>query len=448
MAGTLADMKVRIAQELGRADLLRQIGTAISDSITFYQNVRLSFNSGGTVLILAPVTDSEVNNLWMTTAESLIRTRSKHLIALGVIRDDAMAAKFAAEEQAFLAQLQYRVVSAATTPSTLGAMKARIADEIEHADLTPQIANAIADAITFYQNVRLSFNNGGSTLVAAPATDGETNNLWMTTAESLIRTRAKHILALSVLHNNELVTTFAAEEQAFLAQLQFRVVSAATTPGTLGAMKARIADEIARSDLTPQISNAITTAISEYQKQRFRFSDINPGVPPTFNTVNGLSVYGVTDNPNLASIYFIDYLNIAIGNTLQQLDRVTPEEQHLNIQLSTSSGMPSSYAYEGNYIILYPVPDQVWTIYIGGHIQIAAPATDNQTGNPWMTSAELLIRSRAKYELAVHILNDSAMAAAMSPEPGENGQAYRAWRSLKGEGNKITGMSRVRPMRW
>lgn len=225
----------------------------------------------------------------------------------------------------------------------------------------------------------------------------------------------------------------------------------------LAAMVARISAEIARPDLAGAaatatapnanaIRNAITTAITEYQKQRFRFSDINPGVPTTFNTVAGQSVYSISDNANIASIFFIDYLNIAIGNTLQELARETPEEQHLNIQLFNQSGFPSSYAYEGNSLILYPVPDQVWALYLGGHILVAAPAADDEANNPWMTKAELLIRSRAKYEIATHVTRNPTMAQAMSPDPQENGQAYRAWKSLKAEGNKITGRSRVRPM--
>lgn len=225
----------------------------------------------------------------------------------------------------------------------------------------------------------------------------------------------------------------------------------------LAAMISRIAAEIARPDLAGAIGasgngaairNAINTAISEYQKQRFRFSDINPGVPTTFLTVAGQSVYSISDNPNIASIYFIDYLNIVLGNTLQELDRETPEQQHLNIQLFTQSGFPSSYAYEGNSVILYPVPDQVYTLYLGGHILVAAPAADDTQSNPWMTSAELLIRSRAKYEIATHVTRNPTMALAMSPDPQENGQAYRAWKSLKSEGNKITGRSKVRPMRF
>lgn len=222
-------------------------------------------------------------------------------------------------------------------------------------------------------------------------------------------------------------------------------------------MVSRIAAEIARTDMSSAvpvagfpnamaIRNAIATAISEYQKQRFRFSDINPGIPTTFVTVAGQSVYSVSDNPNIASVYYIDYLNIVIANTLQELTRRGPEEVHLDIQFNNQSGFPSEYAYEGNSLLLYPVPDQVYTLYLGGHILIAAPASDAEANNPWMTSAELLIRSRAKYEIAVHVTRNPAMAMAMSPDPSENGQAARAFRSLKGEANKITGRSRIRPM--
>lgn len=196
------------------------------------------------------------------------------------------------------------------------------------------------------------------------------------------------------------------------------------------------------------IRNAITTAISEYQKERFRFSDINPGVPTSFVTVPGQSVYTVAANAQIASMYFIEYINIVIGATLQELGRVTPERQHLNIQTNNQNGFPSSFAYEGNSLILYPVPDIVYTLYIGGHLFVAAPATDAETGNPWMTTAELLIRCRAKYELSLHVTRNYDMAGKMSPDPQENGATYRAWKSLKGSGNKITGTGKIRPMRF
>jgi len=235
--------------------------------------------------------------------------------------------------------------------------------------------------------------------------------------------------------------------------------------GDLATMVSRIAAEMRRPDLAltaatagnpngNAIRLAIATAISEYQKQRFRFSDIDPSIPTTFLTVPSQSVYTSADNPIIGSMYLIDYINIQLGNTLQEMRRVTPEQQHLNIQLFNQNGFPTSYAYEGNALIFYPVPDAtIYTVYIGAHRNIAAPATDNEADNPWMTDAELLIRCRAKYELYTHVLRNDKMAAVMSPledgsPNGNQGETYKAWKSLKAEGNKITGRGKVRPMAW
>ena len=235
----------------------------------------------------------------------------------------------------------------------------------------------------------------------------------------------------------------------------------------LPAMIARIAGELgARFDLagvigsasqtTPNseaIRNGINTAIAEYQKHRFRFNEINPESPLLFTTVNGTATYSTETLPQIATSYYIDYLNIQIGNTLMQMSQVSPERQHLNIQLFTQFGMPTSFAYEGNTIILYPVPAGAYNIYIGAHLQIPAPATDAEQNNVWMmpTQGERLIRCRAKYEVATHVTRNAGMAAAMSPEPdgfnGQPGETYKAWRALKAETNKITSTrSRFVPM--
>ena len=89
---------------------------------------------------------------------------------------------------------------------------------------------------------------------------------------------------------------------------------------------------------------------------------------------------------------------------------------------------------------LYPVPDAIYTIRLAGVFVAAAPATDGETGNPWMTTAERLIRSRAKLELAIHVLQDQGLASAMGEATAE------AWRDLKARTNTMTGSGRVRPM--
>lgn len=226
-------------------------------------------------------------------------------------------------------------------------------------------------------------------------------------------------------------------------------------PATLGYMKARIARELARNNLTAQIADAINDAIAAYADERFRFSDINPGAPPTFNTVVGQTVYSAADNANISTAYKIDYVLINVGTaTVQYLERREPKDIKLYLQQNnTMTGVPSDYAYEGNSLILAPSPAAVYLVTLGLFLNVAAPAGDDVLNNPWMTDAERLIRSRAKFEIATHVTRNAKMAQAMSPNaPGDNGgvagAAYIAWVDLKGTANRITGRGRVRAMQF
>lgn len=213
-------------------------------------------------------------------------------------------------------------------------------------------------------------------------------------------------------------------------------------------MKARIASEIARSNLTQQIADAISTAIQQYQKERFRFNEAVPLQPVTFTTVAGEPYYSnkapsVPLVPVMETMQKIDYLNILIGNTVQALDRLQPEEIRLLNFANTQSGQPLSYAIEGETVMLYPTPSAGWEITVGGFFAYPAPANDGETGNRWMTDGELLIRCRAKFEIATHVTRNAVMAEAMSPErppPGKptGHMTYRAWEALKGEANRFT----------
>lgn len=214
---------------------------------------------------------------------------------------------------------------------------------------------------------------------------------------------------------------------------------------TLGGMKARIASEIARPDLTTQIENAINDAILIYQKERFRFNETDPLVPITFPTVIGQAYY----QASIPSMYYIDYLNFQDGTSVFKIDRVTPEEIRMRNQGNgVSNGQPESFAIEGNKIMLAPTPSNVWTVTQAGHFMVAAPAADDTANNVWMTDGERLIRCRAKYEIAVHVTRNPTMTALMSPHARAPGETYEAWKELKSEFNKLVGKGRVAPMQF
>lgn len=224
---------------------------------------------------------------------------------------------------------------------------------------------------------------------------------------------------------------------------------------TLEDMITRIAAEIRRPLLASNgtIEAAIRTAIAVYQKDRFRISDIDPSVPTTFNTVVGQWVYSISDNENIGTIFRIEYLNVYIGSTAQKMTVRTPEEIHLLNQQNQQSGQPTDFAYEGNKIIIYPIPSGIWQIFIGGHLLVPAPTESAEPNNPWMNWGEQLIRCHAKYEIATHITRNPTMASAMSPDAdggpnGKPGETWRAWRRMKNETNKIKSTRGIRAMRF
>src|SRR6266705_2757912 len=214
--------------------------------------------------------------------------------------------------------------------------------------------------------------------------------------------------------------------------------------GTQALLKARIALELARPDILStdaRIADAITDAITMYQKQRFRFSDSNPASLPQFTTVQGQFTYGVAALPAIANSYYIAWLIYTQGPSNFYVRRVTPLAVVMANQNNSVSGPPEAFAYEGETIMITPIPDQAYLMSMDAHLLVPAPVTDADTGNRWMTDGEMLIRSRVKFEIATHVTRTAVLAAAMSPDPEQRpiGATYRAWRALKSEGNRLVG---------
>jgi len=211
---------------------------------------------------------------------------------------------------------------------------------------------------------------------------------------------------------------------------------------TLGDMKDRIADELARFDLTSQIANAINDAVSAYEDERFFFNETRA---ITFSSVSGQEFYDGSDNTLLDALQKIDYIILYMNNTPFKLRAEVPSIMELNSQNGLLQGPPLSYCYYAQSIRFYPVPNNdTWTFRVGASIKIAAPASDIEVGNPWMmrTGAERLIRSRAKLELSLHVLKDEEMAQTMATAVNE------AYNQLMGRTAQLTqiGQGRVMPM--
>lgn len=208
---------------------------------------------------------------------------------------------------------------------------------------------------------------------------------------------------------------------------------------TLTIMKARIADELARADLTSQIAYAISDAIKAYQGERFMF---NESRALTFTTVADQEFYTSSDSANIALINKIDYLGVYVGDIFTRLRPETPANIEAMSQNGSTSGTPISYCYYAKSIRLYPVPATALTVRVGAACKVAEPASDSEADNPWMIEAERLVRSRAKLELALHVLKDADLAQTM------NAAVLEAFDDLKSRSNQLmqTEAGRIEPM--
>ena len=106
---------------------------------------------------------------------------------------------------------------------------------------------------------------------------------------------------------------------------------------------------------------------------------------------------------------------------------------------SAPSGRPSEYAYFDSAFWLYPIPDAVYTVRPMGVIKRAAPASDGEAGNVWMTNAFELIRCTAKLYLAGHIVIDPELLSLAAA--GEE----RAFNRLKTETSRKIASGQIMP---
>jgi hypothetical protein len=186
---------------------------------------------------------------------------------------------------------------------------------------------------------------------------------------------------------------------------------------TLSTMKSRLADELARSDLTSQIADAINDAIAEHERERFWF---NESRDKTFSTVADQRVYTASDASWISQIIEIDDLFVTVSGQNRRMCKEDPSHMELLSDSSGSSGAPYSWAYLDNSIQLYPIPDQAYTVRAVGHVRLTALASDAES-NAWTTEAEQLIRHPARLLVQGVILKDGE---------GASGSAQLAERAL------------------
>lgn len=175
---------------------------------------------------------------------------------------------------------------------------------------------------------------------------------------------------------------------------------------TYGDMKARIADELSRTDLSAQIASEIQSAIFYYQDDRFYFDQRRD---VTFNTVTGQEFYTSTDITNFNLLIDLDAVTVTVnGNRFNVKPWPYPDLEMISVT-TTTQGEPNYYAIYAQQMRLYPIPQQVYSIRLSGVFSLAAPVLDADS-NAWTNDAEELIRARAKKKVNLNYIKDTEQA--------------------------------------
>lgn len=177
---------------------------------------------------------------------------------------------------------------------------------------------------------------------------------------------------------------------------------------TLADMRARIMDELQRTDLASQINNAITEAADYFRRDAFFRNDAQDS---STVTVAGTSVYAVP-----VDVAEIRQLAITVSNTKYPL-RVRSWE-YINIEdsntLAPVTGPPVEYAVNlpstGMSIRLFPTSDGAYQLQYDYIQIIPAPVLDSDS-NFWTMEGREMVRAYAKYLLRMTVLNDPQSAA-------------------------------------
>ena len=168
-----------------------------------------------------------------------------------------------------------------------------------------------------------------------------------------------------------------------------------------GTLQTRIADEIARTDLTTQIQYAILSTIKRWERKRFYFNEKTG----TFSTVANQEYYSSSDFSDLANLVEIDQLRISANGSLYDLDLRDFAWIDRHMTNASYVGAPIAYAFYKQSLRLYPIPDAVYVITAAYAYKLTALSASGDT-NAWTNDAEELVRCGAIADLWGNVIKD------------------------------------------
>lgn len=208
-----------------------------------------------------------------------------------------------------------------------------------------------------------------------------------------------------------------------------------TTRATLKAdLKLDLGDD-AFSDA--YLDQAISKACEFYQHERLFF---NESRSYTFSTVASQVWYSASDDADIGLIKELDALVIETATYDRLLNYITPEALENWTDANAADSEPTAFTYYDQKIGLYPIPDGVYTVRMMGSFKVAAPASDGETSNVWMTHGYDLIRARVLVDVALYRQHDFDLAQAFRLREQEELKRLRIETQKRWRTNRLAAM--------
>lgn len=185
---------------------------------------------------------------------------------------------------------------------------------------------------------------------------------------------------------------------------------------TRGELRTAITGDLADQTKSSEITKAIAEAIRFYQRKRLWFSETRE---KTFQTVAGQTWYSKAYDADIGTIKKLDAVVLELTNNDFPLRQIDGPQLELITDGNASSAQPTHYAYYGQQIGLFPIPNAAFTVRLMGHFTVDGPLTDEEEDNPWMVEAFELIRARCVREIAFYKHRDYTLAQAAQVRENE-----------------------------
>lgn len=205
---------------------------------------------------------------------------------------------------------------------------------------------------------------------------------------------------------------------------------------TRSDIEAQIADDLARSDLTSQITAAVNTAIRSYRFERLGFNEAYRVTATLSTSADTMALTGLS-----VRLRKIDRLRIvrAAGDYLDLYHR--DYDWIMSRQDVRVLCQPAEYALYNNAIHFDSMADQNYTLYLDGIKELGNTSASYSAADAsaWFNDARELIRHRAKRELYANVLKDMELAAVAGAAEKE------ALNVIKSELNQQISTGFIRP---